>query len=254
MSLPFSRAIATAVAATLTALSFAAHAGDVQVAVASNFAAPMQKLGAMFEQDTGHKAVLSFGATGRLYTQLKGGAPYEVLLAADDESPQKLIEDGFAVKGTSFLYAKGRLVLWSPKAGFVDNAGGVLRGGRFEKLAVADPNYAPYGLAALETLKTLRIAQVAEPKLVRSESVAQAYESIVKADAQLGFVALSQVMLDGKVTQGSIWMIPGGFYTPIMQNAVLLTKGKDNPAATAFLEFLRGEKARAVIRGYGYAF
>lgn len=240
------------IAASLAAFGLMAQAGEVRVAVASNFDGTMQKLAPLFEQETGHKAMTTAGATGRLYGQIKDGAAFDMFLAADDESPEKLIEDGLAVKGTNFLYAKGKLVLWSPRAGVVDANGGILRNGRFEKLALADPNHAPYGLAALEVLKTLKISQIAEPKLVKSESVALAYQSVVGGKAELGFVALSQVLVDGKPTQGSIWRVPGGYYTPLMQNGVLLTKGKDNPAAIALMEFLRSEKARAVIRASGY--
>ena len=242
------------VAAAVAAVALAAHAGEVQVAVASNFTGPMQKIAPMFEQDTGHKAILGFGSTGRFYAQVRNGAPFEVLLAADDETPQKLVEDGLAVKGTTFTYAKGRLVLWSAQPGVVDGSGSVLRGGRFEKLAIADHRLSPYGLAAMETLTTLRIAEVSEPKLVRGENISQAYQFVATGNAQLGLVALSQVMQDGRITQGSYWMVPGIMYTAILQNAVILTKGKDNPAAAALVEYLRGDKARAVIRGYGYEF
>ena len=245
-------AAALSCAAALAAL--AAHAGEVQVAVASNFTGPMQKIAPMFEQDTGHKAILGFGSTGRFYAQVRNGAPFEVLLAADDETPQRLIEDGYAARGTDFTYAKGRLVLWSAQPGLIDSSATVLRSGRFDKLAIADPRLAPYGLAAMETLTTLRIAEVSEPKLVRGENISQAYQFVATGNAQLGFVALSQVMQDGKITQGSYWMVPGSMYTAILQNAVILTKGKDNPAAAALVEYLRSDKARAVIRGYGYEF
>lgn len=251
MLLDFLRIFAVALAST----AFAApgvQAAEVQVAVASNFTAPMQKIASMFEQDTGHKAVLSFGSTGRFYAQVRHGAPFDVLLAADDETPRKLVEDGLAVKGTSFSYAKGRLVLWSAQPGFVDGSPTVLRSGRFDKLAIAEPRLAPYGRAAMETLAALRIADAAEPRLVRGENISQAYQFVATRNAQLGFVALSQVMQDGRIAQGSYWIVPGSMYTAILQDAVILTRGKDNPAAVALADYLRSDKARGVIRGYGY--
>nr|WP_228488440.1 molybdate ABC transporter substrate-binding protein [Caenimonas koreensis] len=245
----FARALSGAL---LVLAALAAHAGEVQVAVASNFTAPMQKIAAMFEQDTGHKAQVAYGSTGRFYAQVKNGAPFDVLLAADNETPQRLMEDSLAVKGMAFTYAKGKLVLWSAKPGVVDESGSVLRNGRFDKLAIADPKLAPYGLAAMEVLSTLKIAQVVEPKLVRGENISQAYQFVATGNAQIGLVALSQVSLDGKITQGSAWVMPGGYYTAILQDAVLLNKGLGNPAALALMDYLRTDKVRALIRTYGY--
>ncbi len=230
----------------------AAQAAEVSVAVAANFTAPMQKIAAMFEQDTGHKATLAFGSTGRFYAQIKNGAPFEVLLAADDETPAKLEREGQGVAGSRFTYAIGKLALWSKQPSLVDAQGNVLKAGTFDKIALADPKLAPYGAAAIEAMTRLGVLDALKPKLVQGESIAQAYQFVATENAQLGFVALSQVYADGRITQGSAWVVPASLHTPIRQDAVLLTKGKDNAGAVALLQYLKGEKARAVIRAYGY--
>ncbi len=237
-------------------LGFAAfaHADEVKVAVAANFSAPMQKIAADFEKTTGHKAVISTGATGAFYAQIKNGAPFEVFLAADDETPAKLESEGLAVKGSRFTYAIGKLVLWSSKAGFVDPQGQVLKKGSFEKLALANPKTAPYGLAAVETLKKLGLAEATQAKLVQGETITQAYQFVASGNAELGFVALSLIWKDGAIASGSAWMVPTDLYSPIRQDAVLLSKGASQPAAQALLQYLRGDAARAVIKTYGYAF
>ena len=244
--------VARVLAAALSLASAAAFARDVQVAVASNFAAPMQKIAAAFEQDTGHRARLSIGSTGRFYSQIANGAPFEVLLAGDDETPEKLVEDKLGVAGSAFTYATGRLVLWSSQAGFVDGAGDVLRSGKIQKLAVADPKLAPYGLAAMEVLTTMKL-ETLEPRLVRGESIAQAYQFVATGNAQAGFVALSQVMQDGKLTtQGSAWVVPAELHGPIRQDAVLLTRGKDNIAAQSLMVYLHTERVKDILRSFGY--
>jgi molybdate transport system substrate-binding protein len=232
----------------------AAQAGEVQVAVASNFTAPMQAIAATFETDTGHKAKLAFGSTGRFYAQIKNGAPFEVLLAADDETPAKLVEEGAAGAASRFTYAIGSLVLWSSKPGFVDANGDVLRRGAYNKLALANPKTAPYGRAAIETLTKLGLLAAVEPKFVQGENIAQTFQFVSSGNADLGFIALSQVMKGGNVQQGSAWIVPAEMHQPIRQDAVLLTSGRDNPAAQALLDYLKGEKARKVIRSFGYAF
>ena len=232
----------------------AALAAEVQVAVAANFTAPMQKIAAAFEQDTGHKAVLSFGATGKFYAQIQNGAPFHVLLSADDTTPERLEREGRAAQGTRFTYAIGQLVLWSPREGYVDAQGQVLRTGDFAHLAIANPRLAPYGLAAQQTLEKLGLTERTKPRLVTGESIGQAYQFVASGNAQLGFVALSQVMEDGKIAKGSAWQVPSHLHEPIRQDAVILATGKDNHAAAALVQYLKGEKARAVIRAYGYAF
>ncbi|MCD2516042.1 molybdate ABC transporter substrate-binding protein [Massilia sp. G4R7] len=231
------------------ALSMGVWAGEVQVAVAANFTAPMEKLAPMFAADTGHKAVLSFGSTGKFYAQIRNGAPFEVLLAADDETPAKLGREG---QGAGrFTYAVGKLALWSRQAG-VDAQGEVLKGGRFEKLAVADPKLAPYGAAAVETITKLGLLETLRPKFVQGENIGQAYQFAATGNAQLGFVALSQVWADGKLKQGSAWIVPASMHAPIRQDAILLDKGKDSEAAAALMKYLRSDKAKALIRSFGY--
>lgn len=229
-----------------------AHAGEVPVAVAANFTAPMQKIAAAFEQATGHKAVLSFGATGKFYAQIKNGAPFQVLLSADDTTPARLEQEGQAVQGSRFTYAVGRLVLWSPREGYVDDQGQVLKAGDFTYLAVANPKLAPYGLAAVQTLEKLGLGERLQPRFVTGENIAQTYQFVATGNAQLGFVALSQVMEGGKIAKGSAWQVPEALHDPIRQDAVLLATGKDQPAAIALMKFLRSDAAREVIRAYGY--
>lgn len=228
------------------------QAADVSVAVAANFTAPMQKIAAAFEQETGHKAVLSFGATGKFYAQIKHGAPFQVLLAADDETPARLDKEGLTVPGTRFTYAIGRLVLWSKQPGGVDDKGEVLRKGAFDRLAVADPKLAPYGAAAMETLTRLGLLPGLQGRLVQGENIAQTYQFVATGNAALGFVALSQVTSDGRLAEGSAWVVPANLHAPIRQDAVVLSPGKDNPAAIALVAYLKGERARTMIRSFGY--
>ena len=244
------------VAGLLVLLGFAltVQAGEVSVAVAANFTAPMQKIAAAFEHDTGHQAVLAFGSTGRFYAQIRNGAPFDVLLAADDETPRKLEQEGQGVAGTRFTYAVGRLVLWSPQPGRVDAQGQVLKAGSFDKLALADPKLAPYGAAAVETLTRLGLLEQLKPKFVQGENIAQTYQFVATQNVPLGFVALSQVVADGHLSQGSAWVVPAGLHRPIRQDALLLARGQGKPAALALLAYLQGEKARAIIRSYGYDF
>jgi molybdate transport system substrate-binding protein len=237
---------------TLVISFSAAHGAEVTVAVASNFAAPLQKIVPLFEKDTGHKAVVSLGSTGGFYAQIKNGGPFHVLLSADDETPLKLEKENLAVGGTRFTYATGKLVLWSKQAGFVDDKGDVLRSGQFKRLAIANPKLAPYGAAALETLHKLELFQGLQTKFVQGENIAQAFQFVNTENAQLGFVALSQVYADGKLTSGSAWMVPSHLHKPIQQDAVLLVAGKNNIAATALLAYLRTDKAKAIIRSHGY--
>ena len=229
-----------------------AQAAEVSVAVAANFTAPMQRISAAFEQDTGHKATLAFGSTGKFYAQIKNGAPFQVLLSADDETPARLEREGLSVSGTRFTYAIGKLVLWSRQPGLVDDKGDVLRTGKFERIALADPKLAPYGAAAVEVLNGLGLMSALAPKFVQGENIAQTYQFVATGNAELGFVAMSQVFAEGKLTQGSAWMIPASRHAPIRQDAVVLSPGKDNAAAAALMAYLRNDKARAIIRSFGY--
>jgi len=230
----------------------AAQANEVQVAVAANFTAPMQKIAAEFEKDTGHKAVLAFGATGKFYAQIVNGAPFEVLLAADDATPARLETEHRTVPGTRFTYAIGKLALWSAKEGVVDNQGQVLKTGDYAHLAIANPKTAPYGAAAIETLAKLNLLDRVQGKLVQGENIAQAYQFVSTGNAPLGFVALAQVYRDGKFTSGSGWIVPANLHGPIRQDAVILAKGSANPAAKALEAYLKSDKARGIIRSYGY--
>ena len=235
-------------------VSTLACADEVQVAVAANFTAPMQKIAAEFEKDTGHKAQLAFGATGKFYAQIKNGAPFEILLAADDTTPEKLEKEGAGVANSRFTYAIGTLVLWSPKAGFVDDKGEILGKGEFKHLSLANPKLAPYGQAAIEAMTALKLLEAVQSKFVQGENIAQTHQFVATGNAELGFVALSQVMRDGKIAGGSGWIVPSTLHQPIRQDAVLLENGKGKPAALALMTYLRGDKAKAVIKSYGYAF
>jgi molybdate transport system substrate-binding protein len=229
-----------------------AHAGEVQVAVAANFAGPMEKLAAQFQKDTGHKAVVASGATGKFYAQIRNGAPFEVLLSADDETPARLEAEGQAVAKSRFTYAIGRLVLWSAKANYVDATGAVLKTGDFTHLAIANPKTAPYGAAAVSVIDKLGLTARLQPRLVQGENIAQAFQFASTGNAELGFVAQAQVWRDGKFTAGSGWIVPATMHAPIRQDAALLTRGAKNPAAQALLDYLRTDKAKALIRAYGY--
>ncbi len=238
----------------MTALGANAHADEVAVAVAANFTAPMQKIAAQFEKDTGHKAVLSFGATGKFYAQINNGAPFGILLAADDSTPEKLAKEGKGVDASRFTYAIGQLVLWSKQAGYVDANGAVLKTGDYQHIAVANPKLAPYGQAAMETLNKLGLTAQVTPKIVQGENIGQTYQFAASGNAQLGFVALSQVMEDGQLREGSAWIVPATMHEPIRQDAIVLNSAKDNAAAKALMAYLKGDKARAIIKSYGYAF
>lgn len=240
---------------TLTAalaLSAAAQAEVVQIAVAANFTAPARALAEIFARTTGHEAKLSFGATGAFYTQIKNGAPFDILLAADDERPIRLEKEGDTVPGSRFTYAVGQLVLLSAKPGFVDGEGAVLKGGNFNKIAVANPKLAPYGAAAVETMDKLGLAAALTPKLVTGESIGQTYNFIATGNAELGFVALAQVLDGGKLKSGSMWVVPAKYHAPIIQDAVILKRAAANPAAKAWMALMRSPNAQDFIRSYGY--
>jgi molybdate transport system substrate-binding protein len=220
--------------------------------VAANFAEPAKALAAIFDKTSGHTAQLSLGATGAFYTQIKNGAPFDVFLAADNERPALLEKEGDAAPGTRFTYATGQLALWSAQPGLVDGAGEVLKSGHFNKLAIANPKNAPYGAAAAQTMNRLGLQAALQPKLVTGESIGQAYSFIATGNAELGFVALSQVLEGGKLKQGSMWIVPGHLHTPIVQEAITLKRAQDHPAAKAWVELLRSPRGKELIRGYGY--
>ena len=235
------------------ATSFVANADEVQVAVAANFTAPMQRIAADFEKDTGHKVQLAFGSTGKLYAQIRNGAPFEILLAADDTTPEKLEKEGAGVAGSRFTYAIGKLVLWSSQPGVVDDKGDVLKKGDFKHVAIANPKLAPYGAAAIETLAALKLLDAIQPRFVQGENIVQTHQFVATGNAELGFIALSQVMKDGKIAAGSAWIVPASLHQPIRQDAVLLDKGNGKAAAEALMKYLRSDQAAAVITSFGYA-
>jgi len=242
--------LAVALAGLLSLLgTVSVLAAETRVAVAANFTEPARAIAARFEARTGHKVVLSFGSSGQFYTQIANGAPFDVFLSADVERPMKAEAEGLAVVGSRFTYASGRLVLWSRTPGLVDGQGTVLARGTFEKLAIADPRLAPYGQAAVETLGKRRLYDGLKARLVTGASITQTFQFVQTGAAELGFVALSQVINE---KGGSRWVVPATDHSPIDQQAVLLKAGADNAAAKAFVTFLKGSEAKGIIRRYGY--
>lgn len=227
-------------------------AATVQVAVAANMAAPFQQIARAFTAHTGYTVRASSASTGKLYLQIQNGAPFEVMLSADDTTPKKLVAQGLGVPGSTFTYALGKLVLWSARPGLVDADGQVLRGGNFKRLALANPKLAPYGAAAIETLQALGQRERLAPRFVQGENIAQAFQFVSTGNAELGFVAFSQVVVPGQAPQGSQWVVPEHLYSPIRQDAVLLKKGEGQPAAEALMRFLRSAESRQIIQTWGY--
>lgn len=255
-SLPLVMARLAARAGLVVALAagcLAAHAGEARVAVATNFLKAMQALAPAFTAATGHTASISAGSTGKLYSQVVAGAPFDVLLAADAATPARLLEEGHAVAGSAFPYAVGRLVLWSRDPGLVDGDGAVLASDRYRRLAVANPRLSPYGAAAREVLEARGLDGLAGRRIVMGENIGQAWQFVATGNAELGLVALSQVMAPGQEPGGSLWRVPPELHGEIRQDAVLLAPGRDNEAAHAFLAWLRTPAAQATIRAFGYA-
>lgn len=228
------------------------HADEIQVAVAANFSAPMQAIARDFEADTGHRLRLSFGATGKFYAQITHGAPFDVLLAADDETPARLVREGLARNGSQMTYAVGRLALWSPRPDGVDAKGELLRRGDFAHLALANPKTAPYGAAAVEAMNALGLLPALQAKFVQGENIAQTYQFVASGNAEIGFIALAQVWKDGRLTGGSAWIVPANLHQPLRQDAVVLARTTAPAAASALVAYLKGDKARTVIKSYGY--
>jgi molybdate transport system substrate-binding protein len=240
--------IITGFAAGLVLVAGSALAGEVRVAVAANFSGPANEIGILFERSTGHRAVFSFASTGTLYTQITQDAPFEVFLAADQTHPAKAVEEGFAVAGSRFTYATGRIVLFSKDKSLIRGEA-TLKEGEFTRIAIANPVTAPYGAAAVATLKKLGAYSMVEPRIVQGTNIAQTYQFVETGIAELGFVALSQV---ARQNDGSRWLVPEELYPKLAQDAVLLKRGADNPAARAFLDFLKGPAAANVNAKFGY--
>jgi len=246
------KAGARVVLVCLLATSARVLAAQAQIAVAANFAEPIKAVAAVLQKTTGHTLAITLGATGKLYAQIRNSAPFDVFLAANITAPAALEKDGLAKTGSSFTYARGKLVLWSADAARVDAKGNVLRGNSFRKLAYANPKTAPYGEAAVQTLDKLGLTHALSAKLVQAESIGQAYNFVHTGNAELGFVALSQVLAGGQLKSGSMWAVPQALYSPIRQNAVLLKRGNDNPAALALIKLLQSPDIKDMIRSYGY--
>ncbi len=235
-----------------TLVQSSALAAEAQVAVAANFAEPIKAIAAVLEKTTGHTLKVSTGASGAFYTQIKNGAPFDVFLSADNERPEMLEKDGLAQPGTRFTYATGKLVLWSVKAGRVDDKGAVLKAADLGKVAFANPKTAPYGAAAMQVVDKLGLKDAITPKLVQGESIGQTFNFVKTGNADVGFVAMSQVLEGGQLKAGAMWVIPQTHYDPISQDAVLLKKGAGNEAAKALLKLLQSPNIKDLIRSYGY--
>jgi molybdate transport system substrate-binding protein len=238
--------------AVLLTCSAATLAGEAHLAVAANFAEPIKAVAAVLEKTTGHTLKVTLGATGKLYAQIKNGAPFDVLLAANTATPAALEKDGLAKPGSQFTYATGKLVLWSADAAKVDAKGEVLKGGNFRKVAYANPKTAPYGEAAVQAMDKMGLTAALTSKLVQGESIGQTYNFVHTGNAEIGFVAMSQVLEGGKLKGGSMWVVPQSLYSPIRQDAVMLRHSANNPAALALVKLLQSPNIKDLIRSYGY--
>lgn len=233
----------------LTLVCIPVAATEIRVAVASNFARAMTSLARDFEEKSGHKVALVFGSTGKHYAQIRNGAPFDAFFAADIRRPRLLEEEGVATSGSRFTYATGKLILWSPKPNYVDSEGDVLRHGQFNHLAIANPKLAPYGRAAREVLQSRGLWDEIKQKIVRGENIGQAFQFVNSGNAELGFIAFSQVKNIDRPIEGSYWDVPQLLYTPVKQQAVLLT---DNETARNFMSYIKSKQALEIIRNHGY--
>lgn len=238
--------------ACLLVMAGALHAAEAQVAVAANFAEPVKAIAALLQKTTGHTLKITVGSTGRLYAQIRNGAPFDVLLSADTHAPAQLEADGLAQPGSRFTYAAGKLVLWSADATQVDSQGAVLKHGGFRKLAIANPKTAPYGAASIEVIDKLGLTAALKPRLVQGESIGQTYNFAFTGNAEIAFVAMSQVLEGGRLKSGSVWVVPQHLYAPIRQDAVLLKSGATNEAALALMQLLKSPDVKSLIRSHGY--
>jgi len=239
---------------TYLAIFFTLHANadTINIAVASNFSQPAKEIANRFKQQTGSSVLISTGASGTLYNQIKNGAPYTLLLAADETTSQKLAEEGYALKASQFTYATGQLVLWSSQKNFVDSKGRILFTGKFHHLAIANPKIAPYGLAAQSTITKLQLENTLKDKIVQGDNIGSTYQYVASGNAELGFVALSQVYYKGKIVSGSAWIVPSELYPAIKQDAILTVSGEKSKTAQEFLNFLKTPAAKEIMSMYGY--
>lgn len=231
-----------------------AHGAEVQVAVAGNFTGPMEKIAPAFEQATGHKVIVSYGTVGKFYSQITNGAPFEALLSSDEETPNRLAKEKLALAESQFTYAIGSLVLYSAKEGLVDDKGAILKKGSFDRLAIPNPKAAVYGAAAIQVMNGQGVSSSLEPKIVLGENITQTYQFVATGNADLGFVALSQIYKDGVYAKGSFWLVPKDLYPSLKQDAILLKRGEQNEAAQALLAYLHSKPAKETIRSFGYTF
>ncbi|WGL17132.1 molybdate ABC transporter substrate-binding protein [Microbulbifer bruguierae] len=229
-----------------------ARAEELTVAVASNFTAPMKEIAARFEANSDHRVKLAFGSSGKFFAQISHGAPYQAFFSADQSKPARLVELGLARADSRFTYAEGQLALWSAKPDFVDPHGEVLKRQQFKRLAFANPKLAPYGVAAVEVLERLNLLEQTRGRWVQGENISQTYQFIASGNAELGFVALSQIQHDDTIKRGSAWILPRNLYNPIRQDAVILREGAKVSALADFWQFLQSAEARAIIQSYGY--
>lgn len=236
----------------LQVLPLGSHADSINVAVATNFAAPLAEIARKFRAATGHQIKISSSASGKIYAQIKNGAPFAVFLSADEEKPLALEQEGLSVPGSRFTYAIGRLALWSPRDNLVTDGPQILQRGEFRKLALANPKLAPYGKAAVEVLDALGLAEATKSRWVMGENIAQTYQFIQSGAADFGFVAAAQILAESQIKSGSAWLIPAELHQPIRQDAILLRKAENSRAARELLTFLRSEQVRALIESYGY--
>ncbi len=228
------------------------HASELNIAVASNFATTAKQLAQIYHQTTGNNVVISSASTGTLYNQIKNGAPFAVLLSADTTTTAKLIADNLVIESSNYTYATGRVVLWSKQANYVDNNGSILKTQSYNHLAVANPKLAPYGAAGYQVINYFKLAEQLKTKIVTGDNINSTYQLIASGNAELGFVALAQIMRNGKITSGSAWVVPDNIATPIKQTAVVLTSAKNNPIAYDFMNFLKSSQAQQIIHSYGY--
>lgn len=236
----------------LTLFSFHAYSESALIAVATNFTPTMTSIVDAFQQDSKHTLRVSFASSGKLYAQIKNGAPFDLLMSADQAIPKRLIQEGRAIKNSQRTYAEGKLILWSMTENLVDNQGEILSSTHFNKLALANPKLAPYGLAATEVLEHLNLTRATRSKWVQGENIGQAYQFVRSGNAEIGFIALSQIQFDTHILEGSYWRIPESLYTPIKQDLVVLNKGENNQAISDFLHYLASPKIQTLIQGYGY--